>query len=124
MSGISIVAGLLLVVIGSTGFSYGMNAGTASVTALIPAFFGIVMIACGAIAMVADGMRKHLMHLAVVVALLGFILTAGRLVMKATTGGLEASAAVMSQGAMTFVCLVFVLLAVRSFAAARSSENS
>ena len=123
MSGISIVAGLLLVVIGSTGFIYGMNAGTASVTALIPAFFGIVMIACGAIAMVADGMRKHLMHLAVVVALLGFILTAGRLVMKATTGGLEASAAVVSQGAMALVCLLFVVLAVRSFAAARADEK-
>ena len=123
MSGISIVAGLLLVVIGASGYAYGMNAGTASVTALIPAFFGIVMIACGAIAMVADGMRKHLMHLAVVVALLGFILTAGRLVMKATTGGLEASAAVVSQGAMALVCLLFVVLAVRSFAAARADEK-
>ena len=122
MSGISIVAGLLLVVIGSTGFTYGMNAGTASVTALIPAFFGIVLIACGAIGIIAEGMRKHIMHLAVVVALLGFILTAGRMVMKAATGGLEASPAVMSQGAMAAVCLVFVVLAIRSFAAARSAR--
>lgn len=122
MSGISIVAGLLLVVIGASGYAYGMNAGTASVTALIPAFFGIVLIACGAIGIIAEGMRKHIMHLAVVVALLGFILTAGRLVMKAATGGLEASPAVMSQGAMAAVCLVFVVLAIRSFAAARSAR--
>lgn len=122
MSGISIVAGLLLVVIGASGYAYGMNAGTASVTALIPAFFGIVLIACGAIGIIAEGMRKHIMHLAVVVALLGFLLTAGRLVMKAATGGLEASPAVMSQGAMAAVCLVFVVLAIRSFAAARSAR--
>lgn len=122
MSGISIVAGLLLVVIGASGYAYGMNAGTASVTALIPAFFGIVLIACGAIGIIAEGMRKHIMHLAVVVALLGFILTAGRMVMKAATGGLEASPAVMSQGAMAAVCLVFVVLAIRSFAAARSAR--
>ena len=122
MSGISVVAGLLLVVIGASGYAYGMNAGTASVTALIPSFFGIVLIACGAIGMMAEGMRKHLMHLAVVVALLGFILTAGRLVMKAATGGLEASPAVMSQGAMAAVCLIFVVLAIRSFAAARSAR--
>jgi len=109
-------------VIGAAGYIYGMNSGTASVTALIPAFFGIVLIACGAIGTVAEGMRKHLMHLAVVVALLGFILTAGRLVMKAATGGLEASPAVMSQGAMAVVCLIFVVLAIRSFAAARSSR--
>ena len=122
MSGISIISGILLVVIGAAGYIYGMNSGTASVTALIPAFFGIVLIACGAIGTVAEGMRKHLMHLAVVVALLGFILTAGRLVMKAATGGLEASPAVMSQGAMAAVCLVFVVLAIRTFAAARSAR--
>ncbi len=122
MSGLSIISGILLVVIGCAGYGYGMNAGTASVTALIPAFFGIVLIACGAIGTVAEGMRKHLMHLAVVVALLGFILTAGRMAMKAATGGLEASPAVMSQGAMAVVCLVFVVLAIRSFAAARSAR--
>ncbi len=122
MSGISIVAGILLVVIGAAGYFYGMNAGTASITALIPAFFGLVLIVCGGIASAAEGMRKHLMHVAVVIALLGFILTAGRLVMKMATGGLEASAAVMSQGAMAIVCLVFVVLAIRSFAAARSTE--
>lgn len=120
MSGISIVSGILLVVIGSAGYIYGMNAGSASVTALIPAFFGIVLVACGGIGIIAEGL--HLMHLAVVVALLGFILTAGRLVMKAATGGLEASPAVMSQGAMAAVCLVFVVLAIRSFAAARSAR--
>jgi len=70
MSRTSIVAGILLVVVGAVGYAYGMRAGAASVTALIPAFFGIVLIACGAIGMAVDGLRKHLMHLAVVVALL------------------------------------------------------
>jgi len=122
MSGISIISGILLVVIGAAGYIYGMNSGTASVTALIPAFFGIVLIACGAIGTVAEGMRKHLMHLAVVVALLGFILTAGRLGMKAATGRLETPPAGISQRAMAAVCLVFVVLAIRTFAAARSAR--
>ena len=119
----SIVVGILLIEIGAAGYVYGMNGGTASTTALIPALFGNVLIVCGGIASVAEGLRKHLMHVAVVVALLGFILTAGRLVMKAATGGLETSAAVVSQGAMALVCLLFVVLAVRSFAAARADEK-
>ena len=120
---LSIVLGVLLIEIGFFGYVVGIKTENASITALIPAIFGNVILVCGGIASYAEAGRKHLMHLAVVVALLGFILTAGRLVMKLATGGLEASPAVMSQGATAFVCLVFVLFAVRSFAAARSSEN-
>lgn len=116
----SILCGILLIAIGAAGYVYGMNAGTASITALIPAFFGIVMVICGGVAQASEGLRKHLMHVAVVVALLGFILTAGRLLMKVTE--LVLSPAVLSQISMAVVCLIFVLLAIRSFAAARKGD--
>lgn len=121
MPNTSITFGILLVIIGSSGYLYGMNSGNASVTALIPAFFGIVLVLCGAVARASEGLRKHLMHIAVVIALLGFILTAGRLLMKASE--LSMSPAVLSQASMALVCIVFVILAIRSFAAARSSRD-
>jgi hypothetical protein len=60
------------------------------------------------------------MHAAVIVALLGFLLPLGRLLSKLSD--LTLSAAVISQAAMSLVCLIFVVLAVRSFIAARASE--
>ncbi len=103
--------------IGGVGYVHGVNAGAASVTALIPAFFGIVLALCGLLALIREGLRKHLMHVAVIVALLGFILTAGRLLMRVSE--LTASPAVISQAAMAVVCLVFVVLSIRSFSLAR-----
>src|ERR1700712_1566899 len=117
----SIVFGVLLILTGVAGYGYGLANDKASFTALIPAVFGIVLAALGALAGAKEGLRKHLMHAAVVVALLGFILTAGRLIMKA--GELTMSAAVVSQLAMAIICLVFVILAVRSFAAARRGRD-
>lgn len=120
MPSISITFGIVLVLIGVTGYVYGMNAGNASLTALIPAAFGTAMAACGLFARSSEGMRKHMMHLAIVIALLGFILTAGRLLMKVTE--LVISPAVVSQASMAIICLIFIVLAIRSFAAARSSD--
>ena len=114
---ISIVFGVLLIVVGTAGYIHGMMNEKASITALIPAFFGIVLAVLGAVANASEGLRKHLMHVAVVIALVGFILTSGRLVSKFSE--LTMSAAVISQMAMAFICLIFVILAIRSFAAAR-----
>lgn len=106
-----------MIVIGLAGYIVGMTNERASVTALIPAFFGIVLLLLGVFARMRESLRKHLMHVAVIVALLGFILTAGRLVSRLSE--LTLSAAVLSQVAMSLVCLVFVILAVKSFANAR-----
>ena len=117
----SIACGTLLVLIGAVGYIYGIMTEKPSLTALIPAFFGVVMFILGAIARGKESLRKHLMHAAVVVALLGFILPAVRLLTKFSE--LTASAAVISQIAMALVCLLFVILAVKSFAAARSRAD-
>ncbi len=122
MPSISIICGILLVLIGVAGYIHGVTNDKASVTALIPAFIGIVMALLGVLAGMKEGLRKHLMHAAIVVALLGFIATAGRLVSKMSE--LSASPAVLSQASTAIVCLAFVILAIRSFASARRERNS
>jgi len=111
-----------LVLIGIVGYAFGLYQGAASPTALIPAAFGILMMVFGHVAVAKENLRKHLMHAAVLVALLGFLMTAGRLIWKASSFTL--SAATLSQAAMAVVCLVFVVLAVRSFIAARADQGA
>jgi hypothetical protein len=121
MPNTAIWTGRILILIGIIGYGYGIYGGNASLTALIPAAFGIVLMILGHLAAARENLRKHLMHAAVVVALLGFILPAGRLVSKFRD--LTLSAAVLSQAAMAIVCLIFVVLAVQSFIAARRSSE-
>ena len=116
----SIICGTILVLIGAVGYIHGMMNDKASVTALIPAFFGLVLFICGVVARSNESLRKHLMHAALLVALIGFILPAGRLLMKLSD--LSLSAAVISQLAMAIVCLIFVLLGIKSFADARRNR--
>lgn len=122
MPKISIICGSLLILIGVAGYVMGMSSGNVSITALIPAFFGIVMAVLGAAANAKPDISKHLMHGSIVVALLGFIAVAVRLIPRLS--GLDLSSpAVLSQLSMGAICLVFVILAIRSFASARTSQN-
>lgn len=122
MPTVSITCGALLLLIGVLGYISSVMTDKASVTALIPAFFGIILILLGILARTKENLRKHLMHAAVLVALLGFLATAGRLVSK--LGELTYSAAVVSQIATAVVCLFFVVLAIKSFADARRGKES
>lgn len=117
MPSTSIACGTLLVLIGIIGYINGVMTGHASITALIPAFFGIILVLLGVFARMREPLRKHLMHAAVIVALLGFVLPAARLLSK--IGEITYNAAVVSQVSMALVCLLFVVLAVRSFIEAR-----
>ncbi len=121
MPSTSIACGTLLVLIGILGYVNSVMTNHSSMTALIPAAFGIVLVLLGVFARKSEGLRKHLMHAAVIVALLGFLATAGRLVSKMSE--LTYSAAVVSQVSMALVCLLFVILAVKSFADARRRKE-
>jgi iron(III) transport system permease protein len=68
------VTGLLLIVIGVASYTL---TGRTSITALIPAFIGAVLVICALIAR-KESARKHAMHAAVAVALLGALLNARR----------------------------------------------
>ena len=116
----AIIFGILLVLTGIVGYIHGVLNDKASLTAFIPAVFGVLIIVFGAVAQMRESLRKHMMHGAVVVGLLGFLIPAGRLASKYSEFTL--SAAVVSQLVMALLCLVFVLLCVRSFIAARRNS--
>lgn len=120
MPSIAINFGRILVLIGIIGYAYGLLFSSyASLTALIPAVFGVVILLLGHFAKAKENLRKHLMHAAVLVALLGFLASAGRLISK--IGEITLSAAYLSQIAMAVTCLVFIILSVRSFIDARKA---
>ena len=118
MAGTTIAFGVVLIVLGVAGYA---GSGGASVTALIPAIFGVLLAALGALAR-NEGMRKHAMHGAVLVGLLGFLGSArGLLQLPALMSGGDVArpAAVMAQSVMAILMLLFVVLCVRSFINAR-----
>lgn len=117
----SIISGVILILIGVIGYLVGMSNDRASVTALIPAFIGLLMAVFGLIAESKESLRKHMMHASVVIALLGFIATAARLVPR--LGEFTGSAAQLSQLSTALVCLAFVVFAVRTFIAARAERG-
>jgi uncharacterized membrane protein len=82
-----------------------------------PAAFGILFVIFGVVSQMKEGLRKHLMHAAAVLALIGLVAVGGRLLSR--LGDLTASVAVLSQVAMAVICLIFLVLAVRSFIGAR-----
>ncbi len=112
--------GYLLIAVGIIGYGYGWANGTASLTALIPAFFGLVLHLLGYFANRAENLRKILMHAAVLVGLLGIIAPLARLLPKINE--FTISAASLSQIAMSLICLAFVVLCVMSFVNARKSS--
>lgn len=123
MPSTAIVSGVLLILIGIIGFVFSVVNNNTSYTALIPAAFGLILAGLGFAARTAsDNLRKHLMHAAVVVAFLGFIIPAGRVLSQISS--IVLSTAVISQVAMALICLVFVILSVKSFIDARRNSDS
>ena len=117
MTGIAIVCGVLLMILGVAGYVYGIAVGHASPTALIPAGFGIAIALFAYIGRARESLRMHMMHIAVLFGLLGFIIPTVRLIANYST--ISMSAATVSQIAMALICLVFVILSVKSFIDAR-----
>ncbi|MEM6708342.1 MAG: hypothetical protein AAF648_06115 [Pseudomonadota bacterium] len=97
-------------------------AGQTSVTALIPAFFGIPLAIAGFCAL-RESWRKHAMHGAAVVALLGALGALGRALPSLDLSE-PLRLATASQLAMGAALLVFLVLCVRSFIAARRASEA
>jgi hypothetical protein len=124
---VTIIVGLLLCALGVTSYTGAVEyfgRPYVSVTALIPAFVGVILVVCGVLAL--DERRlKHAMHAAAAVGLLGLLGALARAVPKLPavlsggTGALEHPEAFRSQVAMGVVCAVFVALCVNSFIQAR-----
>ena len=122
MPSVTIVYGAILTVIGLTGY---FATGQASVTALIPAFLGVPVAICGLLAR-NERLLKHAMHGAVLLALLGLLgtLSSPAKLPALLDGTAERPAAVLAQ-VLTLLCsLIFVVLSVQSFIAARRARQS
>ena len=116
------------VLLGLIGLGYFVATGSAHPTSLIPLWFGLVLIICGALSLTENARRRMLwMHIAVTIALLGFIFP-GFMVIKewvaAKDGPLAHPSAVQEQAVMSIVCLILTALCVRSFIAARRSRTA
>ena len=110
--------GLLLIVLGIAAY---VVTERTSVTALIPAFFGVVLVVCALVAR-NESLRKHAMHAAVAIALIGAIASLVRAV-PAVAGGSITRPAVIAQLAMAALLIVYVALGVQSFIAARKART-
>jgi hypothetical protein len=116
------------VLLGLIGAGYFVATGNAHPTSLIPLWFGLALIICGVLANTENSRRRMLwMHIAVTLALLGFLFP-GFMAIKewlgARGGALAHPAAVQEQAVMSFVCLILTALCVRSFIAARRSRTT
>ncbi len=114
MAPVSIAFGIGLILVG-LGFFFGTAGDQYHPTALIPAYFGLALLLLGLLAL-KEGLRKHAMHLAAMVALVGFIIPVVRLALHGTT---MATPALAEHVILAAACLVFVGLCVRSFIEAR-----
>lgn len=110
--------GIVLIVLGIASY---MLTGRTSVTALIPAIFGAVLLICALIAR-KEAARKHAMHAAVAVGLIGALASLGRAI-PAVMNGDAGRPAVIVQLVMAVVLLVYVAFGVQSFIAARRARR-
>jgi uncharacterized membrane protein len=122
MAKLSIGYGVVFIFMGL--FSY-FGISSESITALIPAFFGVPLIILGWLGL-NEKYLKHTMHGAAVLMLLGFAGTvSGLFKFFKMLGGVqpERPAAVIVQTIMAVLCLVFLIFAVKSFIDVRRNRT-
>ena len=108
--------GILLIVLGGWGYT---QSATRSPMALIPAVLGVLFLGLG-IAAGREAWRKHAMHGAAALALLGILAGLGPVMMSRTRA--MPPLMVRSTATMSILCAVFLVLCVRSFIAARRAR--
>ena len=119
----AILFSLLLILLGLGSY---FGTGRSSVTALIPAFFGLPLLLTGLLGL-RESLLQHAMHAAAVLALLGLLGTISgipKLVTLLGGGAVERPAAAVVQTLMAVLCAVFLGLCVRSFISARRRRDA
>lgn len=119
---LTFIFGVIEIFLGLVAF---LGTGSSHFTALIPSFFGILLVIAAAVAR-KDHLRKHAMHGAAMVGLLGAagtfssLLKIGALI----SGTSERPVAVVTQLIFFALSVTFLVLCVRSFIAARKARLS
>lgn len=118
MATVTRATGFTLIAVGIAAY---VASGAASLTALLPAALGLVILVLGLLAG-REALRRHAIHGALAVAVLGALgavpraLAAGDVL---TGGDVERPLAAIASLLTVIVCAVYVALGVRSFIAAR-----
>lgn len=114
------LVGAALIVVGLAGWLIAGGPGT-SATALLPAGLGVVLLALGLLA-AREALHRHMIHAALVVALLGLLGTAPNAA-PLLAGSEMDSVAAWSSLVTAAVCLIYLALGIRSFVAARRAPE-
>ncbi|HEY5880244.1 MAG TPA: hypothetical protein VIU11_15155 [Nakamurella sp.] len=117
MTTITLATGAVLTVLGIAGYAL---TGAASLTALIPSLVGVLILICGVLAR-QEKLRRHAIHAALAVALLGALGSLMNVVKigQVFAGTAERPAAIIVSTIMFVVLVAYITLGVRSFIAAR-----
>lgn len=122
MTNTTIVLGIILIILGLVSF---LGTGMQSVTALIPTFFGLLILALGFLAR-KESARKMAMHIAIVLGLLGLIGTfPGLIKLFPLLTGAEVArpAAVISQTIMALLLIYYLVTGIKTFIDARKKGD-
>lgn len=130
MPAVTMLIGVILILIGVGGYGYGYaeqfkTGHAASPTALIPAVLGLIITILGFMAATRENLRKHLMHAALGVALVGLLATISSVpqAFSLMSGGtINNTAAVISKTLTALSCLILIILGLKSFIDARRNR--
>jgi hypothetical protein len=112
----TLIFAALLIALGVGAFAV-----SSSRTALLPAYVGVALAALAGLSLAFDRARKHLMHVAALVALLGALAPAAALLIRAAQ--MSPLALGVNVG-MLALCAGLLVLMVRSFVAARRTGQA
>lgn len=118
----TIIFSILFTLVGILAFSL---TGAVHKTALIPTYFGIVLLVLGLLGQ-KENLRKHVMHAALLVVLLALFGTARSLLKlpSAFDGTAERPFAIYAQAVTALLAITYLALGIRSFIQARRSRSA
>lgn len=122
MKNLTLSLGFLLIILGLASY---FGTGRESITALIPSFFGVTFVILALLAAV-ENIKKHALHIAAGVAVLGALGAARGIpgLIDIFQGEVvERPIAIYAQVAMFLMCVVYLIRSVRSFIDARKAPE-
>lgn len=121
----SILLGIIMVITGVAGVIVANADGKPSPTAFIPVAIGGLIIIFGLVAKSKDNLRKHLMHVALLLALIGAGGMIGRWVSAGTftKPDFALTNALIVQLSFVTACLLYIIFGIKSFIDARSNPK-
>jgi len=119
MAKVTLVFAVLLIALGLVGY---FGTGSEHPTALIPAWVGLALGVFGLLAISPnERQRKLFMHVNVTIGLVGFVGTVFEILRGLRSSSETDGTALVAKTAMAWLLLIYVILCVHSFVAARRS---